>query len=168
MLVPVSLVRCFIIVLAVVPVHGILVIQRGVNGTEEVIPVHVKAMLLWRDQVDVSNVTLVSLNRDKKLFDYCDLQSYSKEGVEGLLAAHNVTSKTWVATLTLNLASTCQLQTYHEIFVFNYPHVFSAYIEKTGALGERRHRLLKFPIRVARFLNTKHPPHTHISYYMQA
>ena len=70
------------------------------------------------------------LQADQSIFDWCDLESYSREGVEGILSYHNINSTMiqqgmrWVA---LN-------PTYYYCDDFDYNDIFVNYILNWQAL----------------------------------
>ena len=95
----------------IAPAHGVFSLQGNMDVVK--VPTFVRSNLLWKEYVHEVNFTLVSIVSDQALFDYCDLNRYTPEGIAPLLQVHGLNNSTrWAATFiisdpTLSIANMC-------------------------------------------------------------
>jgi hypothetical protein len=73
---------------------ALLVFERNTST-----PIPLYGDLIWNENFNIENASLVNIMLDITTFDYCNLEQYSRESVSPLLELHNVDPATmrWIA-----------------------------------------------------------------------
>ncbi len=115
-------------------------IVKGIEGDELIFSSILSTV--WKEvPIEEYNLTIISLVRDSKLFDYCNLDQYTPEGVAPLLAAHGVNSSIpWFASLIFEdphrlISGACSGLTWHDSYVFHWYQDLLYYIQRAGGKG---------------------------------
>ena len=111
-----------------------LTVQANLVFTTESGDISVPAypLLRWNLHFDYNNLTVVHLQSNPELFDYCDLSQYTEEGVAPLLEYYNVTNNIkWIAFFeTGYYCDDLQAK-----YVNYWTDAIAGFIQQTGATG---------------------------------
>ena len=99
------------------------------------------SLLLWNYDFSFSNVTVINLQIDQSVFNYCDLEQYTEIGLSNLLVEYynNITlvNTQWVAFNPIAGMTPCELSIFdlHTAYVLTWDNTLAPYIKRLGAIG---------------------------------
>ncbi len=101
-------------------------------------------MFDWNYHFNLTDVAFVDLQYNQTMFDWCDLDSYTKEGVRPILEFHNINveavnngSLKWVASFATNVQLYCDPALSNEMdnYIFSWYSAIGVYLQNTGLVG---------------------------------
>lgn len=101
-------------------------------------------ILLWNPSFEESNLTIIDLQYDQSIFNFCDLSQYTPEGVLPLMETYyNITQDDidsglqWVALFYIypECHSLDIIHNFLEAYILAWDDLLSLYIQRTGAVG---------------------------------
>ena len=118
-------------------VDSLISISYGPLNTTIEYPVY--NALLWRPQINYTSqhsIPVVNLHQSISIFNYCDLNSYTKEGILPLLIASNVNpNDTWFGMIQeIKLLDDCvdTMSVFYNYIAFDLYNFLMSYLKPTG------------------------------------